>query len=531
MLNTPSSRRASSTTDSTALGRPPGGILAGFLGGLAPTLLFGFGAQVAVAVINLLAIPVYLHLMGAEAYGLFGFYLVLLSWILQFDFGVGPAVARQLSRFKAGALGAEEAVSLLAAAEIFFLLGGLVAGSACLLSTNWMAHHWLRPSHLPAAEVSLVLGLIGVQSVVRWLSGLYLIALVGLERQIATNTVALIGALVRNVGAVLALMLVSHSPTVFFIVWAVVTLAEAIANRILLARAMPIARWRPGWRLLYREFGFAAGFTVSAAMFTLINEVDKLTLSHTLPLKDFGVFSLVISICAGIYLIVPPVVQAFQPRLTTLVAQARRTEFVEVYRLSIAISIVVGVGLAGTIAARPDLVVYAWTGDREIAARLAPTLTLFAIGAGFKSFRYPSFVLQYSQGVIRPHLIGSLIFGAIWIPAAIWAAVTFGTVGAGMVCLSGNLLYLLLWVPVIHRKLLSSNERSGISLDIWSRLALLACLLAASRLIDAEKFGRATDLLVLATISTAIMAAATLSSRDLRAYFSGMIGYTGVFSR
>jgi len=508
-------------------------VLARFAAGLAPTLMFSFAAHVAVAIASMLAIPFYLRLMGKEAYGLVGFYFLLQIWMQLLDLGVSPALGRQLSRFKAGALNAEDAASLLGAGEGFCLLGGLVAGAAWFLSADWVTDHWLGRSRLPPGEVGLALRLLGCLLVFRWLAGLYQTALIGLERQIGVNVVALVGGIARNVGAVEALILVSHSPTVFFVTWVGITFLEAAASRLLLLRAMPrmAVHWPRGARLLAKEFGFAAGVTLSYAITTAVGQVDKLTLSHTLPLGDFGVFSLVISICAGIGLIVPPTVQAFQPRLTTLLAQGRRPEFVEVYRLSISLIIVVAVGLAGTIAAWPELVVYAWTGDREAATHLAPTLTLFALGSGIASFLYVPYVLQFAQGYIRLHVIGNLIFGALWIPAAVWAAYTFGTVGAGVVWLSGNLLFLLIWVPIVHRRLLSPMERHGLSRDAWLRVVLLAGILIATHLIDASRFDRFSSLCLLAVISTVIMAMASLSSRELRAYLSGMIGYSGFFSR
>ena len=64
----------------------------------------------------------------------------------------------------------------------------------------------------------------------------------------------------------------------------------------------------------------------------------------------------------------------------------------------------------------PELVVYAWTGNREIAHTLAPTLTFFALGSGIASFLYLPLVLQFAQGLIRLQLIGNLVFGVVWIP-------------------------------------------------------------------------------------------------------------------
>ncbi len=497
-----------------------------FTRGLGPTLLFGFVAHVGVAIIGMLAIPFYLSLMGAEAYGLVGFYFILQGWMLLFDMGLGPALGRQLSRYRAGALSADEAASLFGMAEAVFLIGGLTAGVVFYFSMGWVARHWLGPSRLPADQVNVALRLAGLLLVLRWLAGVYQTALVGLERQIAVNVVALVGAVARNGGAVAALILVSHSPTMFFGVWASVTLLEVIANRLLLLREMPRARiqWRPGWRLLTREFSFAMGLTFSMAINFTIGQADKATLSHTLPLGAFGIFTLVVSICAGITVVVPPMVQSFQPRLTTLLAQNRRAEFVDVYRLSISLIIVAAAGVAGTIAARPELVVYAWTGDREIARSLAPTLTFFAIGSGISSFLFLPYVLQFSQGLIRLHLIGNLLFAAIWVPAAVWASLIFGTVGAGIVWLCGNLLFLVLWVPVIHRRLLSPEERHGLGPQAWRRVALLVGLLAATRLIAADTFDRMQSLAFLAAISATIMAIATISSRELRNHLLVIVG-------
>jgi O-antigen/teichoic acid export membrane protein len=502
------------------------GIIARFTGGLGPVLFFGFGANVITALVGMTAIPMYLSVMGEEAYGIVGFYIVLQGWMFLFDLGVGQAVGRQLSRYRAGAVSADDAVSLFGAAEAAFLAGGLIAGVVFFFSMGWVGRHWLGSSGLPARQVRLALQLAGWLLVARWLVTVYQNALIGLERQIAVNSVSLLGTIGRNGIAVMALVWISHTPSVFFVAWLGVTLLEVAANRLLLARAMPSARmqWGNGWRLMTREFSFAAGITLSLAINLSIGQADRMTLSHTLNLGQFGAFSLVVSLCAGISLVVPPMVQAFQPRLTSLLAQNRRAEFAEIYRLSISLIIVVAAGLAGTMATWPELVVYAWTGDREIAHTLAPTLTFFALGSGIASFLYLPLVLQFAQGLIRLQLIGNLVFGAVWIPAAVWASLRFGTVGAGIVWLLGNLLFLLLWVPLIHRRLLSRDERHGLGLQAWLRIGVLAVLLAATRLISSRGFDRPTSLAFLAVVSLTIMAVATVLSRALRTHLLGIAG-------
>ena len=215
-------------------------------------LFFGFGANVITALVGMTAIPLYLSLMGQEAYGIVGFYVVLQGWMVLFDLGVGQAVGRQLSRYRAGAVRPEDAVSLLGTAEAAFLAGGLIAGIVFFFSMGWVGRSWLGSSGLPAGEVHLALQLAGWLLVARWLVTVYQNALIGLERQIAANSVTLVGTIGRNGIAVIALAWISHSPTVFFIAWLGVTLLELVANRLLLARAMPAAKvnWRNGWRLI-----------------------------------------------------------------------------------------------------------------------------------------------------------------------------------------------------------------------------------------------------------------------------------------
>ncbi len=486
---------------------------------MAPTLVFSFGSHVAMALVGVLVVPVFLRQLGAEGYGLVTFYVVLQGWTLLLDVGLSPALARQLSRYRAGALCADDALGLMRAAETIFLGAGVIAGGLFFFAAPWVGRHWLGPSNLAPDELTYVMRLIGALLVFRWLASLYQAALVGLEHQTSANAVALFGLVMRSAGAIAALALVSPSPAVFFVIQTAVTVAEVVACRLLLSRALPSGGGAgQAWRLLSKEFSFAAGLTASALVAMAINQADKLALSHVLPLGQFGVFGLVVSVCSGISMVVPPFVQAFQPRLTLLLAQGRRPDFIHVYRLAIAFNIAIVLALAGAIAAQPEMVVFAWTGNRTLGVTLAPTLSLYALGTGINAFLFAPFVLQYAQGLVRLHLIGNLIFGAVWIPTAVWSAFAFGTIGTGLTWLCGNLLFLVIWAPFIHRRLLSTSERKGLGSRAGIQTLPPACLLVATRLIDPSKITRWEALAVLGAISLAIVLLASLLSGDLRAF-------------
>lgn len=490
------------------------------IAGIGRTLGFGISAHFLVALVNVLATPLLLKLMGEEAYGLVTFFIVLQAWSLIFDFGVSPTLARQLSRFRAGAMTGADASGLLAAAEIIFIAGGLAGGAALALLSPWLSVHWLHSATLGAAQVTECLQLIAVVLVFRWLNGLYQSALVGLERQNTVNLIAASTVVIRYGVALAVLFRLSRSPIAFFAVQAIFTALEAGVSRWLLARALPrpTTGVRPAWGRLTLQFRFALGLTLASAATTLISQADRLALSHALPLADYGLFGLVMQVAAGITLVVPPFVQAFQPRLTGLMAQDRRKDFVHVYRLALALILALAVGVAGTIAAHPDWVIWAWTGRMGAARYLSPILTLYAAGGAISAFLYVPFLLQYAQGRVRLHVIGNIAIALVWVPAAIWAAFAFGPVGTGAVWLIGNALYLIVWVPVIHRSLLSPEERRGLDLSIWVRGAVLASLLAATRLIPYGQVSRPQAFAGLAVICIATILIGAALSSEARAF-------------
>jgi O-antigen/teichoic acid export membrane protein len=490
------------------------------IAGIGRTLSVAMGAHLLVALVNVLATPLLLKLMGAEAYGLVTFFLVLQAWSLIFDFGISPTLARQLSRFRAGVLTADEASGLLAAAEIVFIGGAVAGGGALALLSPWLARHWLHIAALSPGEVATCLRLIGATLALRWLSGLYQSALVGLERQTIVNGLAAITVVVRYGVSLAILALVDRSPVAFFAAQAGFMALEAGASRWLLARAMPhrSAGVGPAWSRLAREFRFALGLTGASAAATLIGQADRLALSHALPLAMFGLFGLVVQVAAGVTLVVPPFAQAFQPRLTALFAQHSRADFAHVYRLALTLMLALAGGLAGTIAAHPDWVIWAWTGRPDAAAYLAPILSLYAAGGAVSAFLFAPFVLQYAMGRVRLHVIGNIGAAVIWVPAAVWAAFAIGPVGTGAVWLAGNLAYLFIWTPVIHRTLLSEDERRGLDVSLWLRGAVLAAMLAATRLIPFGPLTRPQAFLGLAVISILATLIGIAMSAEARAF-------------
>lgn len=60
-------------------------------------------------------------------------------------------------------------------------------------------------------------------------------------------------------------------------------------------------------------------------------------------------------------------------------------------------------------------------------------------------------MLQFAKGRLRLHVLGNLILFLTLVPALVLAAQHWGATGAGQVFFVANLLFLLFWVPLVHR--------------------------------------------------------------------------------
>ncbi|MCI5140051.1 MAG: hypothetical protein D3922_16960, partial [Candidatus Electrothrix sp. AR1] len=62
---------------------------------LKKNIFANYVSQFAQILIGILAMPVYIKYMGAEAYGLVGFYIMLQAWMQLLDLGMTPTLIRE----------------------------------------------------------------------------------------------------------------------------------------------------------------------------------------------------------------------------------------------------------------------------------------------------------------------------------------------------------------------------------------------------------------------------------------------------
>lgn len=490
---------------------------------LKKNIIANYFSQLYAAGIGILILPLYIKYMGAEAYGLVGFFTMLQAWFSMLDMGLTPTIARETARYHGNSMTALHYRKLFRALSVIFVSVAIVGGGLLWLLAEPIAHNWLKSDELSVSDVAFVVQIMALSVALRWLSGLYRGVITGSERLVWLSGFNAIIATLRFPLVFFSMWLYGFTPTVFFwhqLAVAVLEVAGLYAMSNRLKPTLPQFE-HIGWSFqpIKPVLKFALTIAFTSSVWVLVTQTDKLILSGILPLAEYGFFTLAVLVASGIMILNAPISTVIMPRMARLHAEGKYDEMIKVYRNSTQLVSVIAGSAAITIAVCAEPLLYAWTGDSEIANNAAPILALYALGNGVLAVAAFPYYLQYALGNLRYHLIGNLIIVVFLIPAIIFLAKHYGAVGAGFAWLGINSLYLLAWVGYVHHKLQPGLHLSWLWNDIVVIIApVLACLSLLS-LLPLEIESRWLLLVNMALIGLFAIIFATFLSRTARSLF------------
>ncbi len=419
-------------------------------------ILANYVSQIYVTLIGIIMLPLYIRYMGAEAYGLVGFFAMLQAWFQLLDMGLTPTMARETARFNGDATDGLSLRRLLRAMEGIFIGVAVLGGAAMMAGSGAIAGSWLKVQQLPLLEVQHAIMLMSVIVALRWVSGLYRSAINGFERLVWLGGFNTLLATARFALVIPLFIYVGTSATLFFSYQLLLALIEVFVLVVQTYRLLPkvsqAARTPWQWAPLRSVLKFSLSIAFTGSIWVLVTQTDKLVLSKLLPLSDYAYFTLAVLVAGGVLLISGPISGALLPRLTKLSATGDDVGLIRLYRNATQLVSVIAIPAALVLAFFAEQVLWAWTGDAAIAHKAAPVLTLYALGNGILALGAFPYYLQFAKGNLRLHMIGNGLFVILLIPALIWATMRYGVIGAGYAWLGSNALYFLAWVPKVHGK-------------------------------------------------------------------------------
>lgn len=487
---------------------------------LTKNILANYASQIYGTLIGIVMVPLYVRYMGVEAYGLVGFFSMLQTWFQLLDMGLTPTMSRETARFRGGAIDALGVRRLMRALEGIFLGVAVLGAAAMIAGAEAIAGGWLQVQRLPLAEVKHGIMLMAVIVALRWISGLYRGAIGGFERQVWLSGFNSAVATARFVLVVPFFIIIGASPTEFFGYQLLVAIIEVAVLMMQTYRILPPVEkgvhvaWQ--WKPLRPVLKFSLSLAFTNAVWVAVTQTDKLLLSRLLPLGDYAYFTLAVLVASGVTLISGPVSLALQPRLTKLAAEGDEEGIIRLYRNATQMVGVIAVPVALTLAFFSKQVLWAWTGNAEIASRAAPVLTLYALGNGVLALGAFPYYLQFAKGDLRLHLISNVLFVVLLVPALIFATYRYGAIGAGFAWLCTNMVIFMFWTPRVHERFVAGLHIQWLLRDIGAIFLLTIAAAAAAQWLLKWPQGRGAIALEIATLSMGLLAVAAAGSSWIR---------------
>lgn len=488
---------------------------------LKKNIFFGYISQLYVTGIGILILPLYIKYMGAEAYGLIGFFTMLQAWFGLLDMGLTPTISRETARYHGGSMTALNYRQLFRSLSIIFIAIALFGGGGILFSAHLIADKWLDISELEIKDVVFAVQVMAISVALRWLSGLYRGVITGSEKIVWLSVFNVIIATLRFAMVFISMESYGFTPVVFFLHQLAVAAIEFFGLLLMTNRLKPKLTEEKstiGWSFspVKSILKFAITIAFTSSVWVLVTQTDKLILSGILPLAEYGYFTLAVLVAGGIMVIGGPISNAIMPRMARLHAEGKRDEMIAIYRNSTQMVSVIAGAAAITIAFTAESLLFAWTGDKKIATETAMILRLYALGNGVLVVVAFPYYLQYALGNLRYHLIGNIITVFTLIPAVIFSAIHYGGEGAGYAWLGVNSLYLIFWVWYVHSKIEPGLHFRWLIDDCLSIYTPVIVVLSLVSMFKFESENRMMILIYIMGVSLVAILFAVLSSSIMR---------------
>ena len=495
---------------------------------LKKNIIASYASQIYVTLIGILILPLYIKYMGAEAYGLVGFFTMLQAWFNLLDLGLTPTIGRETARFRAGVWDALAFRQLFRSLNIIFFLVALIGGGVLFLISGYVAEDWLKATNLQMTEIQLAVQIMAISVALRWMCGLYRGVITGSEMLVWLSGFNAVIATLRFVLVLPVMWYFAATPTVFFVYQLLVAILQTAVLLIKTRCLLPVLNSNQRIGLSFSPvkplLGFALTIAFTSSVWVLVTQTDKLVLSGILPLEEYGYFTLAVLVASGIMVIGGPISGAIMPRMARLEAEGNREEVIRIYRQATQLVAIIAGSVSVTLAFCAEPLLWAWTGDASLARSAAPILILYAIGNGILAVGAFSYYLQYAIGNLRLHFIGNIILLFTLIPSIIWAATYYGAIGAGYAWVLVNSLYFIVWVAVVHHKVVPGLHLRWLVIDVFIIFIPMILFSALVKSIDLVLNSRVSSLSYVIIFGLCVISLATLSSNKARLFLSKLAG-------
>jgi O-antigen/teichoic acid export membrane protein len=393
---------------------------------VARNTIFNLGGAILPLVLSIVTVPIYLHLVGQERFGILAIVWLLLGYFGLFDLGTGRAIQYRI----AGLHGAAKQVS----ADAFWSALMLnVMTSLIAMLAMWVAAHYFFATSFKASdgirqEALSSVPILAASVPVAMINGVLTGALQGREKFLETNVMSIVSTALFQILPLLVawrlgpalpgLILAALSARLLTLV-----LLHIQCHREFLSGVRPSLRWQEVKTL----FSFGGWVLLTAIIGPMLVIVDRFWIGATLGAAAVALYSIPYQLTQRLALFPAALTNALFPKLS----RASGAEHAELerqsYRLLLSSMTLIVLIVISVIGVFLDI----WVGDK-IGGQAAPVGRVLAAAFWANALALFFFIRLQAKG--RPDLVTKILIAEVpfyWV--ALWFGMEYlGVLGCGL---------------------------------------------------------------------------------------------------
>lgn len=484
----------------------------------------GFFCSAWTAIIGLAVIPVYLNYLGAESYGLIGFFATVQALLQLLDLGLAPTINREVARCSS-TNNMSEARRLLHTLSCIYWVMAILIGIVFYYATPVIASHWLQVKSLSIETVTNALLFMGLVVATRWPVGLYMGALMGVQKVALASILNTIYLTLSSLGAITVIIFIKASIEAFFIWQSLISGIYALCMHFVVWRVLGRGTEKTyfSFASLRRVWTFSIGMSGVTVSGILLIQTDKMLLSKMLGLAEYGHYMLAVVVANSLYVFLTPLFNSLFPKLSALVAAEEIEKLTLLYRSAtrLFLAVLFPIAIIGGVFAGD--VIYLWTGDQELVDSISVIVWIFLIGTSLNGAMHFPYALQLAYGNTGIPLKINLFLILIAIPMIVVLASAYGATGGALSWCLLNLLYVGVGTYITHKILLKGIGTLWLFGDVMLPLVIATALAAVAWAVIQIGLPIYLDLILCFILISLSLVITVLISSELRVFFQQLL--------
>jgi O-antigen/teichoic acid export membrane protein len=251
--------------------------------------------------------------------------------------------------------------------------------------------------------------------------------------------------------------------------------------------------------------------------------MDKIILSKMLSLEMFGYYALASLIAMSPMRLSLPVFSSIYPRFSQLVSLNEQESLRQLYHKGCQFMAVLILPASIVVALYSYEFILLWTQNPITAENSHLLVSILICGTALNTLMDLPHALQWSYGWTRLSFFRNLVAVGLLVPLIIYLATIYGAVGAASVWLILNVGYVLLEVPLMHRRLLIEEKWRWYWQDVLIPLVAALAIAASGKLFINSSMAQFTLLIYLLIISALTFGVTAIATTVTRVWLLGQL--------